>query len=64
MLNYITSCYYYIYEALSTKFETLYGVNKNQLEQENQHYCKMTDGGFVMKNSIPKTKEQRIQAYR
>lgn len=64
MLNYIMNCYYSFCETISTKLEYLYGVNKNQLEQENQHYCRMTDGGFVMKNSIPKTKEQLIQVYR
>jgi hypothetical protein len=46
MLNYITSCYYYIYDAISTKFETLYGVNKNQLEQENQHLAETVDELF------------------
>jgi hypothetical protein len=64
MFNYIMNCYYSFCETFSTKFETLYRVNKNRLEQENQYYCKMADGGFVIKNSIPKTREERIQVYR
>jgi len=64
MFNYIKKCYSYLCETLSNRFEYIYGVNKNQLEQENQYYCRMTDGGFVMKNSIPKTREERIQVYR
>ena len=64
MLKYIKNCYSYLCEILSNKFETLYRVNKNRLEQENQHYCKMTDGGFVIKNSIPKTRKETIQVYR
>ena len=64
MLKYIKSCYSYVCEMISNRFEYVYGVNKNQLEQENNYYCKMTDGGFVIKNSIPKTREERIQVYR
>lgn len=64
MLKYIISCYSYIYETISNKFEYLHGVNKNRLEEENDYYCKITDGGFVIKNSIPKTREERIQVYR
>jgi hypothetical protein len=64
MFNYIKKCYSYLCETLSNRLDYLYGVNKNQLEQENQYYCRMTDGGFVMKNSIPKTREERIQVYR
>jgi hypothetical protein len=51
MLKYIKNCYSYLCEILSNKFETLYRVNKNRLEQENQHYCRMTDGGFVIKKA-------------
>ena len=64
MLKYIKNCYSYVCEIISNRFEYLYGVNKNQLEQENAYYCKMTDGGFVINNSIPKTREERIQVYR
>jgi hypothetical protein len=49
MLKYIKSCYSYVCEMISNRFEYVYGVNKNQLEQENNYYCKMTDGGFVIK---------------
>ena len=49
MLKYIKSCYSYVCEMISNRFEYAYGVNKNQLEQENNYYCKMTDGGFVIK---------------
>jgi hypothetical protein len=49
MFNYIINCYYSFCETLSNRFDYLYGVNKNRLEQENQHYCKMIDGGFVIK---------------
>ena len=64
MLKYIKKCYSYICETISNRFEYLYGVNKNRLEQENDFYCRITDGGFVIKNIIPKTKEERIQIYR
>jgi hypothetical protein len=61
MLKYISTCYSYICETISKRLEYLYGVNRNQLEEENEYYCKMTDGGFVIKENIPKTKEERIQ---
>ena len=32
----------YIYE----KFEDLYSINKNILENENDQYCRMQDGDF------------------
>ena len=64
MLKYIKSCYSYVCEIISNNFEYVYRVNKHQLEEENKYYCKMTDGGFVIKNSIPKTREERIQVYR
>ena len=32
----------YIYE----KFEDLYSINKNILENENNQYCRMQDGDF------------------
>jgi hypothetical protein len=34
------------------------------LQIENDYYCKMTDGGFLIKDVVPKTKEERIQVYR
>jgi hypothetical protein len=44
--------------------EYVKGFNKTGLEEENDYYCKLSDGGFVIKNSIPKTREERIQVYR
>lgn len=49
MLKYIKSCYSYVCEIISNNFEYVYRVNKHQLEEENKYYCKMTDGGFVIK---------------
>lgn len=64
MLKYIKKYYSYLCETISNRFEYLYGVNKNLLEKENEIYCRLTDGGFVINNNVPKTKEELIQLYR
>jgi hypothetical protein len=64
MLKYIKRCYIYIYDTISSKFDFFYGINKSRLEEENEYYCRMTDGGFLIKDVVPKTREQSIQAYR
>ena len=38
MLKYIKSCYSYVCEMISNRFEYVYEVNKNQLEQENNYF--------------------------
>lgn len=63
-MEYIKSCYSYICETISNMTEYVKGVNKTGLEEENDYYCKLSDGGFVIKNSIPKTRKERIQVYR
>ena len=63
-MEYIKSCYSYIYETISNMTEYVKGVNKTRLEEENDYYCRLSDGGFVIKNSIPKTRKEHIQVYR
>lgn len=38
----------YIYETLSERFDNLYAINKNSLEDENMRYCRMQDGDFYL----------------
>ena len=64
MLKYISSCYSYVCEIFSKRLEYLQSIDKSRLEQENDYYCRITDGGFVIKENIPKTKKEFIQVYR
>lgn len=63
-MEYMKSCYSYICETISNMTGYVKGVNKTLLDEENDNYCRLSDGGFVIKNSIPKTREERIQVYR
>lgn len=63
-MEYVKSFYSYICETISTMTEYVKGVNQTRLEEENDYYCRLSDGGFVIKNNIPKTREERIQVYR
>lgn len=38
----------YIYETIHEKIESLYGINKHMLEDENMFYCKMQDGDLPL----------------
>ena len=49
MLKYISSCYSYVCEIISKRLEYLQSIDKSRLEQENDYYCRITDGGFVIK---------------
>jgi hypothetical protein len=53
-----------VYRLICDRFDFLYNVNLEKLQKENEYYCRMTDGGFVIKDIVPKTKEERIQVYR
>ena len=53
-----------LYKLICDRFDFLYTVNLEKLQIENDYYCKMTDGGFLIKDVVPKTKEERIQVYR
>ena len=57
-------CYTYICKLFSNRFDELYAINKQRLEQENLHYCIMHDGDFMKKeNQQPITKETRILSF-
>ena len=59
MLKYISSCYSYVCEIISKRLEYLQSIDKSRLEQENDYYCRITDGGFVIK----KVEEPTMPAY-
>ena len=44
-MNYFKNCYKILYNLI----HSLYTIDKNALEQENEHYCRMTDGDFTCK---------------
>ena len=63
-MEYVKNFYSYICETISNMTEYVKGVNQTRLEEENDYYCRLSDGGFVIKNDIPKTREERIQVYK
>jgi hypothetical protein len=44
-MNYFNNCY----EILCKMLRSLYTIDEKALEQENEHYCRMTDGDFTCK---------------
>jgi len=53
MLEYIKTCYTILCEMI----DSMFSVDKTQLEHENQMYCIMSDGDFL-KHEKPQLQEK------
>ena len=71
MLEFIEKWCNYVYKIINDRFSALYDINKSTLEEENMHYCKMSDGGFNMteqkiaiQTDDEKKRKDRLDVYR
>jgi len=45
-MEYIKSCYSFFCETISNMTDYVKGVNQTTLEEENDYYCRLSDGGL------------------